>query len=75
MQRTARDCDSCLAAEEGLVRAEVVSMRRAAQVYEAIKEELAAGGRAYIICPLVSEGSAEGMSDIKAGASMLLLLD
>jgi RecG-like helicase len=50
-------------------------MRRAAQVYEAIKEELAAGGRAYIICPLVSEGSAEGMSDIKAGASMLLLLD
>ena len=40
------------------------------QVYEAIREELATGGRAYIICPLVSDSGAEGMSDIKAGSSL-----
>ena len=35
------------------------------QVYEAIQEELADGGRAYIICPLVGESSAKGFTDTK----------
>jgi RecG-like helicase len=37
-------------------------------VYDAIKEELADGGRAYIICPLVGESSSKAMADIKARA-------
>ena len=35
------------------------------QVYEAIQAELADGGRAYIICPLVGESSAKGFADTK----------
>ncbi len=35
------------------------------QVYEAIQSELADGGRAYIICPLVGESSAKGFTDTK----------
>ncbi len=35
------------------------------QVYEAIQAELADGGRAYIICPLVGESSAKGFTDTK----------
>ena len=35
------------------------------QVYEAIQEELADGGRAYIICPLVGESTAKGFADTK----------
>lgn len=35
------------------------------QVYDAIKEELADGGRAYIICPLVGESSSKAMADTK----------
>ena len=31
-----------------------------------IRQELAEGGRAYIICPLVEESSAESMADVKA---------
>ncbi len=39
------------------------------QAYEAIKEELASGGRAYIICPLVGESSSEALADAKARLS------
>ena len=35
------------------------------QVYKAIQEELADGGRAYIICPLVGESMAKGFADTK----------
>ena len=35
------------------------------QVYEAIQEGLADGGRAYIICPLVGESTAKGFADTK----------
>ncbi|EIE26488.1 P-loop containing nucleoside triphosphate hydrolase protein [Coccomyxa subellipsoidea C-169] len=37
-----------------------------ALVYEAIKEELASGGRAYIICPLVGESTTKALADVKA---------
>lgn len=36
------------------------------QMYRAIRKELEAGGRAYIICPLVDESSSEIMAGIKA---------
>ena len=36
------------------------------QMYSAIRKELEAGGRAYIICPLVDESSSEIMAGIKA---------
>ena len=45
----------------------------AVQVYAAIKEELATGGRAYIICPLVGDTGSEATSDIKADALSLPL--
>ncbi len=35
-------------------------------MYSAIRKELEAGGRAYIICPLVDESSSEIMAGIKA---------
>ena len=35
------------------------------QVYEAIQAELADGGRAYIICPLIGESVAKGFADTK----------
>ena len=38
------------------------------QVYEAIKEELASGGRAYIICPLVGESTTKALADVKVRA-------
>ena len=41
------------------------AVRALCQVYEAIQEELAGGGRAYIICPLVGESSAKGFTDTK----------
>ncbi|CAL8466793.1 g6329 [Coccomyxa elongata] len=37
-----------------------------ALVYDAIKEELATGGRAYIICPLVGDSASKGLADLKA---------
>ncbi len=36
------------------------------QVYERVRAELAAGGRAYIVCPLVEGSSVEGWEDMKA---------
>ena len=36
------------------------------QMYAVIREELEAGGRAYIICPLVGESASEVMAGIKA---------
>lgn len=36
------------------------------KMYSAIRKELEAGGRAYIICPLVDESSSEIMAGIKA---------
>ncbi|KAL0024844.1 hypothetical protein WJX79_004631 [Trebouxia sp. C0005] len=36
------------------------------KMYRAIRKELEAGGRAYIICPLVDESSSEIMAGIKA---------
>ena len=41
------------------------AVRAPCQVYKAIQEELADGGRAYIICPLVGESSAKGFADTK----------
>ena len=41
------------------------AVRAPCQVYKAIQEELADGGRAYIICPLVGESSAKGFTDTK----------
>ncbi len=35
------------------------------QVYDAIKEELVTGGRAYIICPLVGDSASKGLADLK----------
>lgn len=34
-------------------------------MYSTIKEELASGGRAYIICPLVGESSSKALTDVK----------
>jgi RecG-like helicase len=36
------------------------------QVYAAIREELATGGRVYIVCPLVSESSSDALAGVKA---------
>ena len=41
------------------------SLSVAGQVYAAIKAELAEGGRAYIVCPLVDESAAEGMASLR----------
>jgi RecG-like helicase len=36
------------------------------QVYEAIKQEIASGGRAYIVCPLVDESDTlEGVRTVE----------
>lgn len=34
-------------------------------MYEVIKEELASGGRAYIVCPLIAEGVSDFTADLK----------
>jgi hypothetical protein len=36
------------------------------QVYAAIRDELATGGRVYIVCPLVSESSSDALAGVKA---------
>lgn len=35
------------------------------QVYAAIKQEIASGGRAYIVCPLVSESDSDAMAGVR----------
>ncbi len=40
-------------------------------MYEAIKKELASGGRAYIICPLVGESTTKALADVKVGSPVL----
>ncbi|KAK9821728.1 hypothetical protein WJX81_006389 [Elliptochloris bilobata] len=44
----------------------VASEANRAQAYKAIRSELAEGGRAYIVCPLVDESAAEGMASLRA---------
>jgi RecG-like helicase len=37
----------------------------ALQVYAAIKQEVASGGRAYIVCPLVSDSDSDAMAGVR----------